>query len=169
MNLTIEFDTSIKSWRSGEEQLLQQLIRRLCKAVLQEKWFLQQKLGTVMCHVWVVGAKRIQGMNKVYRRKDKVTDVLSFPQYDQQWWNSSLKKRKAHPCMHLGDVVVCYQKALQDAKCFGISFEEEIATLLVHGVLHLVGFDHERSKLEEKRMFSLQEKLVNTILKKAKV
>ena len=70
----------------------------------------------------------LQRLNRTFRGKDYPTDVLSFPAADGR---------------HLGDIAISYQRARSQARDFGHSTEEEIRVLMLHGVLHLTGMDHE--------------------------
>jgi len=79
-------------------------------------------------------------LNRQYRGKDKPTDVLSFPLADA-----------LHPCL-LGDVVISVERAARQAHCRGHSLRAELQTLLTHGILHLLGYDHEVSRSEALRM-----------------
>lgn len=90
----------------------------------------------------LVGDGRMRRLNRLYRKKDRTTDVLAFPM------------RESHnPCPALlGDVVISVPTAIRQAKEFGRSVGDELAALLVHGVLHLCGYDHERSAREALRM-----------------
>jgi len=81
-------------------------------------------------------------LNRRYRKKDRTTDVLAFAM-----------REAANPCPTLlGDVVISIPTAVKQAKAAGRSLDEELAVLLVHGVLHLCGYDHERGKREALRM-----------------
>ncbi len=82
----------------------------------------------------------IHDLNRRYRGKDRPTDVLSFPLADAL--QSSL----------LGEVVISVETAARQAQRRGHSLREELQTLLIHGVLHLVGYDHEVSRSEAMRM-----------------
>jgi probable rRNA maturation factor len=101
--------------------------------------------------VHLVGAETIQALNLEHRGKDAVTDVLSFP-----LWSTEFVVPAGEP-VHLGDVVVCYSRAVEQAHEYGHSVEREVAYLVAHGVLHILGYDHEapaefevmRSKEEE--------------------
>ena len=84
------------------------------------------------------GKIRIKELNRRYRKKDKATDVLSFL-YDQG-----------------GEIVICPEKVKENAKKYGLSFKEELVRCLIHGILHLSGYDHEKSAKEEKKMRDLQ-------------
>ncbi|EDM23728.1 rRNA maturation RNase YbeY [Caminibacter mediatlanticus] len=74
--------------------------------------------------------EEIQKLNKEYRNKDKPTDVLSFPLED-------------FPGMPLGSIVISIDTAKKEAEKFGHSIDDEIKLLFIHGLLHLLGYDHE--------------------------
>ncbi|HPF95027.1 MAG: rRNA maturation RNase YbeY [Candidatus Magasanikbacteria bacterium] len=101
-----------------------------------------------------VTPKRIQTLNKQYRKINKPTDVLSF---------------NADPAMQspvefeLGDIVICPSYATREAKRRAISAREELLRLMIHGVLHLKGYDH-ATEDEEMVMFRLQEELLERIM-----
>lgn len=84
--------------------------------------------------------QEIHRLNRQYRGKNKPTDVLSFPLADA-----------LHPHL-LGDVVISTETAVRQAKRRSLSLQEELQTLLVHGILHLLGYDHEVSRSEAIRM-----------------
>jgi probable rRNA maturation factor len=94
--------------------------------------------------VLVAGDRELRALNRVYRGKDHPTDVLSFP---------AQPKAKADMA---GDIAISSDEAARNAKRFGHSLDEELKILLVHGVLHLAGYDHEsdngRMAREEARL-----------------
>jgi probable rRNA maturation factor len=85
----------------------------------------------------LVGDAAIQALNAEYRAKDAPTDVLSFPLYEP-----GFVVPPEEP-VHLGDVVVAYPRAVAQADEYGHSVEREVAYLVAHGVLHVLGYDHE--------------------------
>lgn len=91
-----------------------------------------------------VGSEEIKELNKLFRGKDCVTDVLSFPQYED------LSQIADEAVICLGDVVICSEAALIQAEEYGHSAERELVYLLVHSLFHLLGYDHieEGEKLE---------------------
>ncbi|MFH1947330.1 MAG: rRNA maturation RNase YbeY [Candidatus Magasanikbacteria bacterium] len=103
----------------------------------------------------LVGEKKIKKLNNAHRNVNKTTDVLAFALQDTE----SFKNEK----QDLGDVFICLPKIKNQAKEFRVSFEEEFARILVHGVLHLLGFDHIQ-EIDAKKMFSLQEKIVKKLI-----
>ena len=94
--------------------------------------------------------KNIHDINKKYRNIDKETDVISFALEDEKDEQFSSKKRV------LGDIYISIDKAKSQAKEYGHSLKREISFLAVHGLLHLLGYDH-MNKKDEKVMFSKQE------------
>jgi rRNA maturation RNase YbeY len=94
-----------------------------------------------------VGDRRMRRLNRRYRRKDRTTDVLAFAMRDA---TASLSSRRIPG--PLGDIVIAVPTAERQARRENRSFEEEVAVLLVHGILHLCGYDHERSESEARRM-----------------
>ena len=97
--------------------------------------------------VELVGNGRIRRLNRSYRKKDRITDVLAFPIRE-----AMMPRGVRGPSVMLGDVVVSVPVAVHQAKEAGRSVEAELAALLVHGVLHLCGYDHERSPRDAMRM-----------------
>ncbi len=101
-------------------------------------------------------------MNKQFRGLEKTTDVLSFPMYD-------LNKRRDLLCtpipmpVLLGDIIISAPQASRQAIERGIEVEEEILRLVIHGLLHLLGYDHEKDHKEAARMKRLENKLVASL------
>jgi rRNA maturation RNase YbeY len=94
--------------------------------------------------ILITNDKKIKELNKEYRGKNNTTDVLSFPQNEGEEYGPN------HQLM--GDVVISTETAKIQSSEHGLSLNEEIVLLLIHGILHLLGFDHESSKEEEYRM-----------------
>ena len=107
--------------------------------------------------VLLCGEQKIRQLNRDYRHKDKVTDVLSFPTFPSLLKTNSQFKNFEH--LPMGDVVICLRQCERQARTMGKSFESEFIDLLCHGFLHLLGYDHELSENEHKLMFKLQDKL----------
>ena len=106
--------------------------------------------------VSLVDAKTIQDINRDYRHVDRVTDVISFAFEDDESPNSVILGDV--PRM-LGEIFICVPRALEQAKEIGNSEERELSFLFVHGLLHLLGYDHMK-KEDEEIMFPLQEKIL---------
>jgi len=97
----------------------------------------------------LIGNLEIKKLNARYRKKDYATDVLSFPVA-----GIVLKEPRL-----LGDVVVSVEKAAEQAKARGHSSEQELVTLLIHGVVHLIGYDHERSARDARAMRRVEKRI----------
>jgi rRNA maturation RNase YbeY len=100
-------------------------------------------------------------LNVRYRGVDRSTDVLSFPLSDENPPVDKYEQRKSPT--PLGDIVICVPKALVQAKEYGIPFREETRRLLVHGLLHLVGYDHELSAYQKRKMEKKERELLDAI------
>ena len=89
---------------------------------------------------------RIRELNRTYRGIDRPTDVLSFP----QWEPDEIQSRQPDtaPAPLLGDVVISWQRAVEQARDYGHSLARELAFLAVHGTLHLLGYDHQDEEAE---------------------
>ncbi len=86
----------------------------------------------------------IRSLNKQYRGIDKVTDVLSFPAFEpDEIPGAAAKAVEAGQEFFIGDVIICQDKAREQAEEFGHSYERELIYLFVHSVFHLLGFNHE--------------------------
>jgi probable rRNA maturation factor len=106
----------------------------------------------------LIGDRRMRRLNREYRKKDRPTDVLAF----------SIREAVMPPGVRpvaqmLGDVVISLPTALRQAKEAGRSIDDELAMLLVHGVLHLCGYDHERNSREAARMSRRERALLQLI------
>lgn len=104
----------------------------------------------------LVDADEIQQLNRDYRNVDKVTDVLSFPQYDD------LNDLPEEGELMLGDVIICRQRAEEQAEEFGHSVEREMVYLFVHSVCHLLGYDHMNDE-EKAEMRAKEESVMEQI------
>lgn len=96
--------------------------------------------GSAQLELSLVGEKRIRDLNRRYRGKDQVTDVLSFP--------LDIKPLKGGAPWILGEIVICNAVAQRQARRAGRSLTAQVSRLAVHGLVHLLGLDHEVSKAE---------------------
>ena len=103
-----------------------------------------------------VDNKYIHKINKKYRDVDRETDVISFAFLD----DDSNKDKTLHSkgVVPLGDIYISVDKAKEQAENYGHSLERELSFLYVHGLLHLLGYDHQNIE-QEKEMFSIQEEI----------
>ena len=130
------------------------IIRRAIKATLEHEGINNDvEVSLTLCD-----NEYIRMLNKQHRNKDSATDVLSFPMYD-----FALEEIPEGEPLMLGDVVISLERAKEQAKEIGNTFLEEIAFLTVHSMLHLLGYDHERSPEDEEVQCLAQKEIVKTI------
>ncbi|MDL1888202.1 rRNA maturation RNase YbeY [Nitrospirales bacterium NOB] len=130
-------------------------------------WRLQRgALRKLACHVLegvvepqallsleIVGDDRMRRLNRMFRRRDKTTDVLAF----------ASREAPGPPTRLLGDVVISLPQAIRQARRHQHGCDREFALLLIHGILHLCGYDHERSQAEARRMARRERDLLRRI------
>ena len=108
-----------------------------------------------------VDREEIKELNSTYRGVDKVTDVLSFPQFED------FSELPEDQIICLGDIVICEDRAKERAEEFGHSYEREIIYLFTHSVLHLLGYDHmdedEKAEMREREEEVMTELKLNRI------
>ena len=112
-----------------------------------------QKIDNAIFNIIIVDEEKIQYLNKNYRNKDSITDVISFALEDD---NTFIKT----DVRILGDIYICLKRAKDQSLEYGHSFLRELSFLTIHGLLHLLGYDH-MEKEEEKIMFDLQERILS--------
>lgn len=109
-------------------------------------------LGEVEFNIIIVDNEYIHNLNKEYRHIDRETDVITFALEDDKTVISKVRV--------LGDIYISIDKAISQAEEYGHSLKREISFLTIHGILHLLGYDHMNEK-DEKKMFSLQDEILN--------
>lgn len=102
----------------------------------------------------IVDDDAIHQINRDYRQIDRPTDVISFAYEDAECFELEGMPRE------LGDIFISYDRAQEQAAAYGHSFEREFCFLFTHGLLHLLGYDHQNDD-ESKMMFGLQEEILN--------
>ena len=132
------------------------LIRRCCHAVLISEGFTENAEVSVS----FVSNQEIRSLNKAYRNKDSVTDVLSFPLTGE---DGTREIDAETGNVLLGDVVISIETAVKQANIYGHSLSREIGFLTVHSMLHLLGYDHEKSPLDERIMREKEESVLEKL------
>lgn len=136
----------------------ERVFKRILKRVKRELG-IKEKLGF---SVTLCDNNHIQELNKTYRNKDVPTDVLSFAIEDGEDEAVLEEMRRLTSVRELGDIIINYERAVEQANEYGHSLNREMSFLFVHGVLHLLGFDH-INKTDEEEMFDLQKKILNDL------
>lgn len=132
------------------------LVRRCCQAVLITEKFNKDTEVSVS----FVSNDEIQHLNKMYRDKDAPTDVLSFPLGENGDYEN--ENTDAGFTM-LGDIVISLETAVKQAEMYGHSLEREVGFLTVHSMLHLLGYDHELTPLDERIMREKEESILDKL------
>jgi probable rRNA maturation factor len=134
--------------RHGGKKFSTRKLRSLALKILQLLEEDESELSVAL-----IGNAEMRKLNARFRHKDYPTDVLSFPVEDVLPGAERL----------LGDVIISVDKARQQAKERRRSLDEEMTTLLIHGVLHLLGYDHERSAKDARIMTRLEKKIYRAL------
>lgn len=122
-------------------QIDEEFLKRVAQKVLEgEKT--KEELSIAL-----VGQGRIRKLNKKYRKKNRVTDVLAFPGNG------------------LGEIVICLREVKKNAKRFNSNFKTELARVLIHGILHLLKYNHEKSEANAQQMEKRQNYYLSQVLK----
>jgi len=122
----------------------------------------------------VVGDGRMRKLNKMYRARNRVTDVLAFANksvipYLAKAFPRLKKGEKIEfieppdNIKRLGEVILCYPRAKKQAKRLGHSLEKELTILLIHGILHLLGYEDEKGEKEAKEMKEMENKILEKV------
>jgi len=120
-------------------------LKKNAKIVLYEEGKKEANLSIAF-----VGQGRMREINKRYRGKNRVTDVLSFP--ESKVLLQKFKVGPAQKTQGLGEIIICLREVKKNAKKFNSSFEKELNRVLIHGILHLLGYDHEKGEEEAREM-----------------
>jgi probable rRNA maturation factor len=136
------------------EEFLKEVAKKVLKSENKEKGSLS---------VAFVGEGRMRKLNKKYRNRNRTTDVLSF---EGNLKSKLLPKEKPDFIKELGEVVICLKTVRKNAKRYGLDFEEELVRVLIHGILHLLGYEHERGGKEAEEMRKKEEYYLLEVFRK---
>ena len=153
MKLKIYWSNEQTKYRVG--WLLRHRIRKAARAALAY----EHVTTDTILSLTFTDNEGIRALNSEYRHKDSATDVLSFPLYTMRDGDVPEDDMAAE----LGDIVLSLERAGEQAKEYGHSFERETAFLTVHSVLHLLGYDHETSPEDEADMFGRQRAIMESL------
>ncbi len=116
-------------------------VNNLTTKQINEKFFkkvsefiLKREKKRLELSIVLVGGKKIRELNKKYRKKNRLTDVLAFS------YN------------HSGEIVICLEQVRKNATRFNSNYKKELTQVLIHGILHLLGYDHEKSQKKAELM-----------------
>ena len=150
----IEVNYNAISELPNEEKLIKEVVSR----VLEE----EKVLPKVDVYITLTNNEEIHKINKEYRDVDRPTDVLSFPMYERDEIAGLKNDTNDEIEKILGDIIVSIEKVREQAEEYGHSFERELAYLVTHGMLHLLGYDH---MIEEEKtvMRKREEEILETL------
>jgi probable rRNA maturation factor len=132
-------------------------VREICRALGCATRGVLPELSVVM-----TGDARIRALNRDWRQKDRATDVLSFSQVEGDHMIGAGGTLPEHQPVW-GDIVISYDTAARQASAHGHSLAAEVKVLLVHGILHLLGHDHERGGAQAARMQAAEGQLLRAV------
>jgi probable rRNA maturation factor len=130
--------------RGAGQKLPSRKLKKIALAILDLAGQADAELSLAL-----IGNAEMRKLNAKYRGKDYPTDVLSFPMEETAPTATRL----------LGDVIISVDKAREQAKERGRAQDQEMTTLLIHGIVHLLGYDHERSAKDARAMKRLENKI----------
>lgn len=149
MKLTLELNNQAKA------PVKKAFFGAVVKRTLEESHF--GFLKNISISIAVVDEKEIKRLNRVYRRKNETTDILSFPEYkNAQGLKSAVDNLSRRPAgeIFLGELVLCYNDIRKYAKKENLNLKNELTGVVAHGVLHLLGLRHGQ------KMFSIQREII---------
>ena len=143
-------------------------LKRVVKKVLEG-----ENKKNIELSIALVGQAKIKELNKKYRKKNRAgeedessssrfadaraTDVLSFQYASERSERSGEKSQKFLEHNNFGEIVICLREVKKNAKRFDISFKKELIRVLIHGILHVLGYDHEKNKVGAEKMRKKEE------------
>ncbi len=136
---------------------LKKIASQIIKYLYQSKEFSKfqfEKNQILTISIVLIGNERMREINFKYRGKKYVTDVLSF---------SYLEDINISKELYLGEILINPEKAKIQAREYEVSLWQEITRLLVHGILHLLGYDHEVSEKRARKMRKLEQKILSNL------
>lgn len=162
----VDFDAAVKlspaekkklnTWLSIAGPVMQKILS--ADGIIHPTW--SKDIQAIRVSVLLCGDLRMKKLNAEHRSKNYVTDVLSFPAHETLRLKQPKEDFKT-PELFLGDLVICHQQTKRQAKKFDISYFDEFIHLFMHGVIHLMGYDHEISLKEEKLMQAWEKKALD--------
>jgi len=141
--MQIEFSHSTNQYLLATQSISVLFQHSMILAILEECPVLKSKSANQLVNVSFIGKQRMKTLNNTYRDKSQSTDVLSFELYDQGV---------------MGELYICPDDIAKNAKMLGHAIEHELIEIIIHGLLHLSGYDH------SDEMFDWQKKLTERIL-----
>lgn len=167
MIIDINYSDAIYKDKISDERIDTELIKKAANLIadreiggdVNEKDLLDSDKLPIYIGISIVSADEIRELNAEFRGLDKVTDVLSFPQYEnKEDIIFELENNEENIDMPIGDVVICLDQAENQSKEYGTTIRREVTYLFVHSVMHLLGYDHMND--EDKKIMRAHEEYI---------
>ena len=153
----------MKIYFSNVNLFLKPTIKKLMEKALKH---LNQPSELLEMTISIVSPDQIRQLNNQFREVDKVTDVLSFPTCDNPTRGAiTVVCEEINPetdLVNIGDIIICMDRAKEQAKEYGHSLRRELCFLALHGLLHLLGYDHITEE-DEQQMVALQKEILSQV------
>ncbi len=150
--ISIDVFSEEKAW-SKKIKKKEIFFKKICRAFPKKYKFLNKKINLTLL---LSNNQNIKKLNKNFRKKNKSTDILSFP---------SSERIKTSKKIYIGDIIISYNFINKPKSQQIINFKKKLVKTFIHGFLHLLGFDHIKDK-DYKKMLKEEELIYNTIKKK---
>jgi probable rRNA maturation factor len=116
--------------------------------LIYKKVFDEVKVKDCQFSLYIVGRCKIRGINNKFRNRDSYTDVIAIEYKDP---------------FYIGDIYICPDEVLKNSLIFGVKFREEMDRVFIHGLLHLLGYDHIDSLNKLEKMYIIQEDILSKL------
>ncbi len=150
--MAVSLDLDIEGWPSGEWETLAMRAAQACAEEASE--LANPRLSTSLLFT---SDEEVHTLNREWRERDKPTNVLSFPMLTRE---ELLGLGPDGPPAMLGDLALAYETCAREAAAKSVALEHHAAHLIVHGLLHLAGYDHETSEEEADKMEALEVRIL---------
>ena len=139
MKILVDIIKESNLWKE-QKFINKRFVKKILFLIIQELGVFRNT-ETIEVAILLTSNERIRILNVNFRGIDKPTNVLSFPDKDMDW--ESLQNLDFQEDVVLGDIALAYKVIYEEAESFSISFQNHFTHLLVHAILHLLGYDHE--------------------------
>lgn len=154
----------INVFNETKEKIQNKLIKQIVDVISKSRQLNLPRLSSI--NLIIQSTKSITRLNKKLFNRDTPTDVISVNQPTAYSLPPLLSRAGRQPTASIGDVYICPKVIKSNAKKYKVSYNEELARIIIHGILHLLGYDHKKPFGESKeKMFKVQEKLLVQLVK----
>lgn len=156
LDFGIEYRKKLNGLKALKQGDFERHLKNCIKVLSKQK--LMPKVGDGFLSLFLVDDKKMRKVNKDFRGINKTTDVVSLSYYEAEKKEPELKFKNPGEGSLIGEVFISLDTAIKQAKEHKVTLKQEVEFLFIHGVLHVLGFDHEK-KGERKIMFDLQDEI----------